>query len=84
MFYGLLYISVHIINYSIFHTSEKHIKHHITSNKTLSPQNYGPDFIDHIFGTNSDEEFENYNHILPNILISFIITYYIYEYSNKQ
>jgi hypothetical protein len=83
LFYGLLYTSVHIINYSIFHTSEKHVTHHITSDKPSSAKNYGPDFIDHVFGTNSDEEFKNYNHILPNILISFIITYHIYEYSNK-
>lgn len=78
VFYGIIYISVHIINYSIFHTSEKHIKHHKTTSITLLSQNYGPDLIDHIFGTNSDQEFENYNHILPNILISFIITCYIY------
>jgi len=49
----LVYASVHYINYSLFE-SKKHIAQH------LNPHiNYGPDFLDHIFGTNSDEEFED-------------------------
>lgn len=77
-FYGFIYVSIHIINYSIFHIAEKHIKHHNTSNPDGDTVNYGPDLADHLFGTNSDESFENYNHILPNTLISLIISYFIF------
>ena len=80
VFYGLIYVSVHIINYSIYHTTEKHIKHHTSSNSDNLTKNYGPDIVDHLFGTNSDNKFENYNHILPNILVSFLVTYYIFCY----
>ena len=80
VFYGLIYVSVHIINYSIYHTTEKHIKHHTSSNSDNLTKNYGPDIVDHLFGTNSDNKFENYNHILQNILVSFLVTYYIFCY----
>lgn len=79
-YYGFIYSSIHIINYSIFHLSEKHIDHHKTSDIDYhSTKNYGPDFLDHLFGTNGDNKFENYNHVLPNILISFFISYYIFK-----
>jgi len=80
-YYGFIYVSVHIINYSIFHKARAHVLHHRSSeqadkNKTC---NYGPDLVDHIFNTNCDEKVENYNHIIPNTMISFLITYYLYK-----
>jgi len=76
-YYGFIYVSVHIVNYSIFHTSTEHVIHHKTSNRTVA-YNYGPDLLDHLFQTNYSNKFENYNNIIPNILIAFIITYYAY------
>jgi hypothetical protein len=80
-FYGFIYVSVHIFNYSIFHTSYAHVLHHKSSeNKDKSKTcNYGPDLVDHIFHTNCNKEIENYNHIIPNSFISFLVTYYIYK-----
>ena len=80
-YYGFVYITVHNINYSLFHASEEHIIHHKTSDNYEIPTcNYGPDLVDHIFNTNySKTTFENYNHIIPNILLSFLVTYYYYK-----
>jgi hypothetical protein len=67
----LVYSSVHVINYSIF-GSEKHRRQH--ENPDV---NFGPDFLDHVFGTNSDEEFEDMNHFIPNFLVSTFLIYYL-------
>jgi hypothetical protein len=77
-YYAFIYTTVHIINYSIFHISPEHMNHHKTSNNNTS-YNYGPDLVDHIFNTNYSDNFENYNHIIPNTLLSFLITYYFYK-----
>jgi sterol desaturase/sphingolipid hydroxylase (fatty acid hydroxylase superfamily) len=75
-YYGFIYVSVHIINYSILHVSEEHVIHHKTSNEdSRITYNYGPDLIDHIFSSNYSREFENYNHIIPNVLIAFLMSY---------
>jgi hypothetical protein len=97
VFYGMIYVSVHIINYSLCHASPKHMIHHRTSgtqkvpfppsveDSTITPpsstshlqtKNYGPDCFDHFFGTNDDETFEDFNHMIPNILVSFFLTWY--------
>ena len=75
LYYGIIYTSIHIINYSIFGNNH-HKKHHESVNKTQH-YNYGPDTIDHIFETNFDDSWENFVHMLPNILISYIICSYI-------
>lgn len=77
-YYGFIYTSVHIINYSLFHTSPEHVIHHDSCNN-MKVYNYGPDLIDHIFKTNYSNKFENYTHLIPNILIAFLITYYLYK-----
>lgn len=77
-YYGFIYVTVHVINYSLFHTSQKHIIHHTSCNKK-KVYNYGPDLVDHIFSTNSSTDFENYDHLMPNVLIAFLITYYFYK-----
>ena len=77
-YYGFIYVSVHIINYSLFHASPEHVIHHNSSNSSKI-YNFGPDLIDHIFYTNYSNTFENYNHIIPNILMAFLVTYYFYK-----
>lgn len=70
----LVYASVHYINYSLFE-SKKHIAQH------LNPHiNYGPDFLDHIFGTNSDDEFEDMSHFIPNCILSTLLIHYIRQW----
>jgi len=74
LFMAILYTSTHIINYSLLGSeitgSYKHEGHHKNSNV-----NYSPDFMDHIFGTNSDSTLENMSHTIPNIIGSFLIVY---------
>ena len=79
-YYGIIYVSIHVINYSIFHTANEHVLHHdTTDDNTVKTCNYGPDLMDKIFETNYSNKFENYNHIIPNIMMSFLITYYFYK-----
>ena len=70
----LVYISVHYFNYSLFE-SKKHKAQH------LNPHvNYGPDFLDHVFGTNSDDDFEEMSHFIPNTIISAVLVHYIRQW----
>ena len=69
MYYGIIYITVHNINYSVLHIGN-HQKHHLGDITT----NFGPDTLDHFLGTNHDSTFENMYHYTPNILFSFLIT----------
>ena len=67
----LVYSTVHVINYTMF-GSEKHRAQH------LNPDvNYGPDFLDHVFGSNSDEEFEDMSHFIPNSILSTLAIRYL-------
>lgn len=63
----LVYSSVHVINYSMF-GSEKHRRQH-----EIPDSNYGPDFLDHVFGTNSDPELEDMSHFIPNSILSTLL-----------
>ena len=76
LYYGIIYVSVHIINFSLF-GNDAHKKHH--NEKYNKYYNYGPDSIDHIMNTNYDDKWENIIHQLPNILISYIICKSIYN-----
>lgn len=78
VYYAIIYISVHIVNYSLLHLAKSHVIHHQTTGQKKTC-NYGPDYADHVFGTNYDDTFENYDHIIPNAIISFFITYYLYK-----
>jgi hypothetical protein len=68
---ALNFTSIHIINYSLF-GSQKHREQHRNPHV-----NYGPDFFDHIFGTNSDETFENMTTFIPNTIGSFLLVKYL-------
>lgn len=72
LYYGVIYVTMHIVNYSMFHAAPEHVAHHTTTDE-LNTRNYGPDLVDHLFSTNSSPEFENYNHILPNIMGAFLL-----------
>jgi len=71
---GFIYVTMHNINYSIFHLSKIHVNHHKYKNK-----NFGPDAFDHLFNTNIDKKYENLNHMLPNKIISFILSVLIFK-----
>ena len=75
LYYGIIYVSVHIINFSIF-GNKNHKKHH-KKNHELRYCNYGPDSIDHLLGSNCDNNWENQLHFLPNIVISYLICNHI-------
>ena len=69
----LYYISTHSINYSLI-GSPFHYKHH--SQRSV---NFFPDILDHAFGTNATDEFEDMSHMIPNILVSFLVTYSLFK-----
>ena len=53
----------HIINYSIFGSNEIHQTHHRNTNF-----HYGPDFMDHLFGTAINDHEDGNMHIMPIIM----------------
>lgn len=70
VYYGIIYVSVHDINYSIFHLGKNHHSHHLDPTQKC---NFGPDILDHFFGSNCNSNYENLMHALPNILGAFLI-----------
>lgn len=77
LYYCIIYVSVHLINFSIFGKEKNHEKHHHA--KDMKFCNYGPDTIDHFLGTNCDKTWADHTHYFPNILASFYICYFIYK-----
>ena len=65
LFYALWYTSVHIVNYSII-GSPVHKDHH----KNVGT-NFGPDVLDHMFGTNHEPVKEDLIPLAPNMVIAF-------------
>jgi len=63
LFYGILYTSVHIVNYSLV-GNETHRGHH----KNMYT-NYGPDTMDHLFGTSGDGVWEDLTPITMNAVM---------------
>jgi hypothetical protein len=43
-------------------------------------KNLAPDSLDHLFGTNSDEEVEDQNNTIPNMIVCFLMVYAIKWY----
>lgn len=72
MYYGIIYITIHNINYSVFHIGN-HKKHHLGDNGGITT-NFGPDTLDHFLGTNQDSTFEHMYHYIPNIIFAFLAT----------
>jgi hypothetical protein len=71
---SLAYGLNHILNYS-FLPSQKHRNHHIMENV-----NFYPDFMDHLFGTNSDPEYEDMIQHIPYLVQACIITHFLKAY----
>ena len=69
LFYAFTYTSTHIFNYSII-GSETHRNHH----KNLDT-NFGPDTLDHLFGSNYDDTMEDLMPIAINGVCSFAVVY---------
>ena len=63
LLFTLAYVSIHIVNYSMF-GSIFHIRHHETIEK-----NFAPDIMDHLVGTNFNEEYEDLNPMALNVVI---------------
>lgn len=74
LYVGFIYVTVHNINYSIYHLSRIHVNHHRYKNC-----NFGPDVYDHLFGTSKDKEFEDMNHILLNTIVGFILALILFK-----
>jgi len=74
LFFALTYTSTHIINYSII-GSDTHRAHH----KNLDT-NFGPDPMDHLFGTNDDTTHENLLPMSLNALGAFIVVYMLKQH----
>ena len=74
LLYTFMYITIHNINYTRLRVNNVHRHHHQGINT-----NHGPDVCDILFGTKSelDTEVENTDHYIPNIIIGFIIVYFI-------
>lgn len=68
---SFMWISIHIFNYSIF-GSETHSRHH----KDVTV-NYGPDIVDHLFGTNYDHTHEDTTYYVINAMFSAVAVLYL-------
>ena len=78
--WGLLYTTIHHINYNTLETSEMHIQHHINSNT-----NYFPDFLDILFDTKYDmEDIENINSCSINVILLTILILNFYSYRERK
>ena len=72
--FTLSYMTVHIINYSII-GSKFHRLHHETIDK-----NFAPDALDHMFGTNYDDSYEDINAFALNAIWPALLLYPIRSY----
>tara|TARA_B100001057_G_C22811380_1_gene935557 strand:+ start:1152 stop:1784 length:633 start_codon:yes stop_codon:yes gene_type:complete len=70
-YYGLIYVSVHIVNYSLV-GNEIHEKHHASPMDNAS--NFGPDTLDHLLNTSHDGSWEDLDHNLPNVVFSYFVS----------
>ena len=75
-YFGLVYTSTHMINYSLFHLGNIHKLHHSSE---INICNYGPDIIDKIMNTSCTNDYEDLNHIIPNCIVSYLITCGIFK-----
>lgn len=71
---AIIYVSIHIINYSII-GSPTHKKHHLNHNT-----NFAPDTWDHIFSSSEDDEIEDLTPICINTVIAFCIVFALKRY----
>jgi hypothetical protein len=72
--FAVSYTSIHLINYSII-GSKSHRLHH-----TELEKNFGPDAIDHMHGTNYDDEYEDMDPIALNTIATTALLYPLKQY----
>ncbi len=72
--FAVSYMSIHIINYSMVGTVSHRLHH------TELDKNFGPDVIDHIHGTNYDDNFEDMNVLALNAMAATVLLYPLKEY----
>ena len=68
---SFMWISIHMINYSIL-GSTTHSRHH--GDTTV---NYGPDVLDHLFGTNYDHTHEDTTYYVFNAMAAALAVLYL-------
>jgi sterol desaturase/sphingolipid hydroxylase (fatty acid hydroxylase superfamily) len=79
IFWSLIYVTVHLINYNINNKLRIHRQHHQNQKK-----NYEPYIFDIIFNTAyKGVLIESYNHIAINVLVLFVIIEVYSEYVKK-
>ena len=71
---SMTYTTYHIYNYSVVGV-EAHSRHH--KDPTV---NFSPNFMDHLFDTNFDEEHEDLNPGIINVLLCTLATLYLKRY----
>jgi hypothetical protein len=74
LLFTLAYTSIHIVNYSLFGTVF-HRRHHDTLDK-----NFAPDAMDHIVGTNYNDEYEDLNVTCLNVFGCMALLYPLKDY----
>lgn len=80
-YYGVVYVSIHVVNYSIFSVRNHSVHHSMIDEGVLC--NYSPDIFDHYFGTNYDACYEDFSHFIPNLVVAFLVTYYVFGLYNE-
>ena len=68
---SMTYTSYHIYNYSIL-GSKDHSRHHENPEK-----NFSPNFLDHLFDTNFNDEHEDLNPGIVNLVACTLVTLYL-------
>ena len=77
LYYAIWYTSVHIVNYSII-GSPVHKDHH----KNVGT-NFGPDVVDHFFGTNHEPTKEDLIPLSPNMVFAFGFVFALKQCFNR-
>jgi len=74
LFIGIWYSSVHVVNLSLF----PHIEHKLHHGDYTV--NYGPPYIDYLFGTLQVDEPYTADYEIPNGIASFALVYALRQY----
>lgn len=72
LMYSLFYTSIHILDYTLG-DSDIHKMHHKEVEENNRICNLGPDFIDKMFSTHCNNQYENTNKYTINLIIIFVV-----------
>lgn len=75
----LSYTSYHFVNYTVLKSSSIHRDHHFSRNC-----NFGPDWLDHAFGTSCTGEVENTNVVGINILVIALVLWLLLKLERRS